>query len=379
MSNFAEATLTPLPTDVQGIRDRDNEDWHDSIAGDDVGGDELSASTTLTKAEALQAKGMMGWEEDDISFLPIPKFGGIMKMARNDSADGKVEYLAWSGTDPESTTMTYSWDIAIKSWYYPCTLYDENFAKIRGPTRNRMYRPQGVKSERKTAELCATFTGEQFSGLNPKDGKINMPMKTFKERVRAHCIETGMWDIFNLSDPKMPNKKWDLFRFHAMLPLSQVLKEVTRFHDCKDMYINQNLKWSGEYIRSSISSELLEKLLQDSSISDSGPEAFAALMRVIHSDSYEALETTKKTLEDIKLKSYPGENIRKCNEDIGRLAEQLQSGGHFNNELLCKIAQIYEGSSDAKFSQWATINLYDKVVQQVKELRVIDKSALDEK
>jgi hypothetical protein len=164
-----------------------------------------------------------------------------------------------------------------------------------------------------------------------------------------------------------------------MLPLSQVLKEVTRFHDYKDMYINQNLKWSGEYIRSSISSELLEKLLQDSSISDSGPEAFAALMRVIHSDSYEALETTKKTREEIKLKSYPGENIRKCNEDIGRLAEQLQSGGHFNNELLCKIAQIYEGASDAKFSQWATINLYDKVVQQVKELRVIDKSALDEK
>jgi hypothetical protein len=260
--------------------------------------------------------------------------------------------------------MPYSWDIAIKSWYYPCSLYDEHAAKIRGPTRNRMYRPQGCK----TVELYATFTGEQFSGLNPKDGKINMPMKTFKERVRAHCIETGMWDIFNLSNPKMPNKKWDLFRFHAMLPLSQVLKEVTQFHDCKDMYINQNLKWSGEYIHSSIWSELLEKLLQDdSSIFDSGPEAFTALMRVIHSDSYEALETAKNTFEHIKLKSYPGENIRKCNEDIGRLTEQLQSGGHFNNELLYKIAQIYEGASDAKFIQWATINLYDKVVQQVKE------------
>ena len=162
---------------------RDNEE---SFGGDDVDGEGLSVSTTLTKAEALQAKGMMGWEEDDISFLPVPKFGGIMKMARNDSADGKVEYLAWSGTNPESTTMTYYWDITIKSWYYPCSLYDENFAKIRGPTRNRMYRPQGVKSERKTAELCATFTGEQFSGLNLKDGKINMPMKTFKERERRH-------------------------------------------------------------------------------------------------------------------------------------------------------------------------------------------------
>ena len=145
--------------------------------GDDVGSEGLSVSTTLTKTEALQAKGsMMGWEEDDISFLPVPKFGSIMKMARNDSSEGMVEYLAWSGMDPESTTMMYSWDIAIKSWYYPCSLYDEHAAKIRGPTRNRMYRPQGVKSERRTTELCTTFTGKQFSGLNPKDGKINMPM-----------------------------------------------------------------------------------------------------------------------------------------------------------------------------------------------------------
>jgi hypothetical protein len=106
--------------------------------GDDIGSKGLSISTTLTKTEALHAKGMIGWEEDDISFLPISKFGGIMKMARNDSADGKVEYLAWSGTDPESTTMTYSWDIAIKSWYYPCSLYNEHAAKIHGPTRNRM-------------------------------------------------------------------------------------------------------------------------------------------------------------------------------------------------------------------------------------------------
>ena len=101
MSNFAEATVTPLPSEGGGMPMEARRDNEESLGGDDVGGEGLSISSLLTKTEALQAKGMMGWEEDDISFLPVPKFGGIMKMARNDSADGKVEYLAWSGTDPE--------------------------------------------------------------------------------------------------------------------------------------------------------------------------------------------------------------------------------------------------------------------------------------
>ena len=61
MSKFAEATVTPLPSDVGGMPTmearRDNEE---SFGGDDVGGEGLSFSTSLTKAEALQAKGMMG-------------------------------------------------------------------------------------------------------------------------------------------------------------------------------------------------------------------------------------------------------------------------------------------------------------------------------
>jgi hypothetical protein len=46
--------------------------------------------------------------------------------------------------------------------------------------------------------------------------------------------------------------------------------------------------------------------------------------------------------------------------------------------LLCKIAQIYEGAADTKFSQWVTSHLYDPCVKQVKELHVVDKSAMNE-
>jgi ABC-type molybdenum transport system ATPase subunit/photorepair protein PhrA len=66
---------------------------------------------------------------------------------------------------------------------------------------------------------------------------------------------------------------------------------------------------------------MLEKLYQDVSMQVSGPEAFTALMQVIHSDSYKVLENTKRILENIKLKVYPGENMHKCNEDFARLSE----------------------------------------------------------
>jgi uncharacterized protein YnzC (UPF0291/DUF896 family) len=322
------------------------------------------------------ARELMLWDDGTSLSIPVPTYGGIMKIP---SKDGKTDDIfAWSGTDPDSEIMTYSWDQVLNRWTIPKDKYVEGAARIQGPTRNLMYRPRGVKNERQTMEFCTTYKGTKFNGLTPKEGKAAMPLKTYKDILRHHMIEHGMWDVFNLNDPKNVDKKWDLFVYNAMLPMTHVVKEVERLQSLKDMYVTQNLKWSGEYIRESLSVDMLEKLYQDVSMQASGPETFAALMRVIHSDSYEALENTKRTLENIKLKSYPGENVRKCNEDIARLSEQLVSGGHFNNELLCKIAQIYEGAADTKFSQWATSHLYDPCVKQVKELRVVDKSALNE-
>jgi hypothetical protein len=75
MSNFiAEAMVAPLPADCGGMPMEAHMENEESI-GDEVGSEGLSVYTMLTKTEALQAKGMMGWEEDDISFLPVPKFG----------------------------------------------------------------------------------------------------------------------------------------------------------------------------------------------------------------------------------------------------------------------------------------------------------------
>ena len=66
------------------------------------------------------------------------------------------------------------------------------WTKIQGPTRDGMNRPRGVKNMRTTTENCTQYIdagGVKFNGLNPKEGKISIPMKTYKEISRKHMID----------------------------------------------------------------------------------------------------------------------------------------------------------------------------------------------
>ena len=111
----------------------------------------------------------------------------------------------------------------------------------------------------------------------------------------------------------------------------------------------QNLDWSGQYLRNSLSADLLTKVLREIPITASGPEVFITTMHICISDSYEALEETKKQLKSLKLSDFPGENVVDCCARILMLAEQLDSAGAFEIDLLCAIARIFTLSSEKKF------------------------------
>ena len=189
-------------------------------------------------------------------------------------------------------------------------------------------------------------------------------------------IDHGMIDIFLLKDPRNKKTVRDLFRHHAMMPVDWVKQEVSRLRRLNDVYVDQNLKWSAEYLRNSINADMLTKLLHEVTLETSGPETFIALMRIIHSDSYEALEKVKAKLLALSLKDFPGEDVRALNVQIKQYAEHLECGDHFTEELIPKICLKYENASDTKFSQWATTNLYEPALKQVKDLRVMNKHAL---
>ena len=327
---------------------------------------------------AAEKAGMMMWggdEDDDTP--PVPKFGGMVRI-KNNKPGNADEIFAWSGTDPDAeTVMMYSWSVALKGWTIDVKDVKKGGTRIQGPTREGMYRPRGVKQERVTKEHCITYGGmDKFNGVIPIDGQTTIPLSTFKDVMRQHMIENGMIDTFLLKDPRDKTTVRDLFRHHAMMPADWVQKEVVRLKKYHDIYIDQNLKWSAEYIRNSITPDLLTKLLHEVTLETSGPETFISLMRLIHSDSYEALEKIKDKLLALELKNFAGEDIRSMNVMIRQYAEQLECGDHFTPELIPKICMKYENANDMKFSQWATTTLYEPALRQVKDLRVMDKSVL---
>ena len=349
---------------------------------DEQGFEETRSNDEEINEEADADEDLMMWGGDvDDDTPPVPTFGGMMRI-KNPKQGCDDEIFAWSGTDPDAPkVMMYSWNVQVKGWTLSKAQFKAGGTKIQGPTREGMYRPRGVKQERTTKENCSIYHGtEPFNGINPStDGKINIPIVTYKDVTRKHMIDHGMIDVFLLKDPRNKKMTRDLFRHHAMLPVDWVKQEVKRLRRFNDIYIDQNLKWSAEYIRNSINADMLTKLLHEVTLETSGPETFVALMRIVHSDSYEALEKVKDKLLALSLKDYPGEDVRALNIHIKQYAEHLECGDHFTEELIPKICLKYENAADLKFSQWATTNLYEPALKQVKDLRVMHKSALSYK
>ena len=108
-----------------------------------------------------------------------------------------------------------------------------------------------------------------------------------------------------------------------------------------------------------------------------GPEVFFATMTIFLSDSYDALEETLNHMNSLKLKSYPGENVKDCCAAILVDAERLESAGAFKPEHLVYITRIFEDTSESRFRVWA-IQKYKEVTEFIKKLCVCDMDVLSQ-
>ena len=144
-----------------------------------------------------------------------------------------------------------------------------------------------------------------------------------------------------------------------------------------DQYVVQNLTWSGVYLRSTLSNNLLHKVLALVPLTATGPEVFVANMTTFISDSYDDLEETVTHMKSIKLKSYPGENVTDFCAEILVDAELLESAGDFKPEHLGYITCIFEDTYDSRFRLWA-IKKYKEVTDFIKKLCVFDTDVISQ-
>ena len=106
------------------------------------------------------------------------------------------------------------------------------------------------------------------------------------------------------------------------------------------------------YLRSTLSNNLLQKVPTLVQLTATGPEVFVATMNIFLSDSYDALEETLTHIKSLKLKIYPGDNVKYFCAAILVDSERLESSGAFNPEHLGYITRIFEDTSDSRFRLW---------------------------
>lgn len=286
---------------------------------------------------------------------------------------GDEVVFPWSGTDPDSSTVCYSYDATAKKWFYEGT-HSSSAARRRGPEHVGMFRMTGFKNSTKTMELCTTFGGATpFNGLAPKAGaRPNMSLKTYKHFVRDHMIKTGMWDLFAI---QANGTTFDLFHNHSLFLQQDVESHVQTLLAMDDTLITENLTYSGQYLRNSIDADLLQAVVEECGINASGPVTFSALMKVLQSDSFASVEKAKTDLAKLTLKSFTGENVEDCAVAVESLCERLDCAGAFDMEHFCTMVRIFQGSSVEEFRLWI-LEQSRKYQKLARELRVYSSQAL---
>ena len=129
---------------------------------------------------------------------------------------------------------------------------------MKGPVHVGQFRPQGTKAEQRTLSNCTSFDGVLYYGVKAKEGEPKMSLSTYKNNMRKHMIENGMFDIFMYR--AADGTKYDLFKNHSRVTVAQLQQYwetiIVDPAQC-DQYVRENLKWSGEYIMKTISQPFL--------------------------------------------------------------------------------------------------------------------------
>ena len=131
-------------------------------------------------------------------------------------------------------------------------------------------------------------------------------------------IRNGMWDVLSITEPKNKEKEWDILLHHSKFPLEYLKSHVQSLMKSSeaDQYIVQNLTWSGVYLRSTLSNDLLQKVLTLLPPTATGPEVYVATMTNIISDSYYSLVDTLNHMKNLKLNDHPVRDAADCYDVI---------------------------------------------------------------
>ena len=175
-------------------------------------------------------------------------------------------------------------------------------------------------------------------------------------------IINGNCYVFSLPDPLNKDNNWDLLLNQYIFTLDYMKHHVKSLQRVSkaDQYVVHHMTWSGVYLRSTFSNNLLQKILILVPLTSTGPEVFVATTNTFLSVSYDDLEETLTHMKSLKLKIYPGDNVEDCLPEILVDSERLKIAGAFNLDHPGHITCIFEDTYDSIFCLWG-IHKYKEV------------------
>ena len=336
-------------------------------AGQGAGSTPLSGGSNPPTTAATGAFEV--WTDADDK-VQVPRAGGLMMV---DS-----EPMAYTGHDPDSKVNIYSYvydpsDATKGSWQCPKNLHNSSYKNHKGPLHVGQFRPTNVKEKRKVKTSCSTFAGTtKYGGSNKKNGdNNNIPLRDYVRTARKHMVENGMWSVFQYTDP-ISNKTFNLFdnlgeiKFYDLKVYIQDFKQKEA-----DFYDLENLDWSGQWFRNSLTANFLRSILLKVDLEASGPEMLVAIFESMHYMDAQAAQALEAQLKSLTLASFAGENVPKCNQEITRILQLLDSANFYRPDMLGTVMRIYTASKQPSFVHWAytkkqKIDAYVSLCQQYK-------------
>ena len=201
-------------------------------------------------------------------------------------------------------------------------------------------RPDDPDKLIKVYKACKEPLSIKYDGVDNVDYSLSL----FASFVQKHLESHGMDSVFYLTDKDGVER--NVIEHHPLFTIDEVEKQTRAFSDPFDL---QNLKWSEQFLFDSLSMKQQLHVAKHSGSGLNGPLLWMYIVLENQSDTARALRALIQEVENMKLTSYPAEDVKACTRDIESKCRRLEGAGRLPVDIGATICNIFTKCSVEAF------------------------------
>ena len=285
--------------------------------GGGSGGGGSSSTTTTTSASGPPAAAAVNANVNPVPVPPTPNRGGLKQVGH--------ELAPWTGGPPTGSTRART-----------------------GPASGLCFRnPNSVKDLVRIEEACSKALKEADRLGLPNSTKSTTTLVQWVHDVRTHLTFHGMDSVFfalknGATEYTDLLSEWNKFDTKA----AQDYYDNTPW----DEYDKDNIRYSGQFLRDSISVDLWRRIKAPFEGTIHGPLIWVAIMQVHQTAGASLVRMLTQQIEGLDLRTTPGEDVVALANQIYELANRIEGMGSVPEDLPVVVSKCFLRSSNLTFN-----------------------------